>query len=474
MERDLDAANARIANLENELSARDETENESLRNLQDQFESLQKNTEEQSAAYGSIQDELTVANDTVSTLESGKAKAKAEIHSLLRRVQDSERWMKLTKETLEKLGIHPADDSSQEIWNTLEMALRERAQKSMPAPSSSHSLQRFGAVNKENEAPNNVGVALTPRRSGASPPEGYLHTTEFSYRTHSIQQSAYSSPRSQRAVQSAPEPSAKHTIPDSQVSANIVPFSSIQQHLSPEHGCSPSESDLAKIFAFSPGKDTFSGPQVCHENSTGVLASEKGNRDRGSRHSSLAAQKRQGAGEDAAGDRTEGLGTSRHGLKRKAVTFDTNRPASSERRSEIPESLNGNSQNSQSGVTIKRKPSRSNQRTYGKSQHSRMARKSSLRETVSYAFEDTENPELPQMSPHGGKAGRPEDSAASQHRPQTQTRKSSDYFETRTSPASLVSGSSRRSSAIGQHSKEQGTTRRPRHGRRSRGRLSLA
>jgi chromosome segregation ATPase len=89
-----DEAQGRIVELNDRLSSKD-TEFE---NLQKKLDACQMDLLGKEEELTQVKEKLCAAESARSNLETGKAKAKSEIHALLKRLQDSERWMKNIKE----------------------------------------------------------------------------------------------------------------------------------------------------------------------------------------------------------------------------------------------------------------------------------------------------------------------------------------------------------------------------------------
>lgn len=463
LEQQLEEANEKIIANGRELSPREQKQCESLRELQTQLETLQASFQAKNDECSSMQNELFAANSAMSSLQSGKEKAKAEIYSLLRRVQESERWMKATKETLEKLGVNTADETFPETWNRLDALLQEKTLKSTPTA--------IPCGSPQSGPPSNGSIASTPRRNGGTPSEGIFQTTELIYRTQSVQRGASLPPGSLRESRLEVGGGRVNSIPDSQSTANIVPFSSIQNQLSPAHtfGQSEDATELTSMLmstpthkGFSAGSFGFNGTVLPSEEAEkpcyGVDLPEgsSGNPDKQSVQTEKIAKQHSGLN---------------CGTKRKAVTFKAGAPGASKTGNKVPESLNTSPRPSaHGGLANERAPSRLNQRTYGKSQHldsARESRKHSL-EREPPRVEDDANSNIRPGSRDDDK--RASASGTCRSRPERKTRRASEYFETRASPTSLASGSSRRSPATGQHAGKKWMGRSQRRGRRSRGR----
>lgn len=73
----------------------------------------------------SVSERLVTAESAKSALESGKARAKSEMHSLLHRIQESESWKKEGELVLQKLGIIESGNPPQVSWPIIEGRLNE-------------------------------------------------------------------------------------------------------------------------------------------------------------------------------------------------------------------------------------------------------------------------------------------------------------------------------------------------------------
>ncbi|KAI9925230.1 hypothetical protein MW887_006150 [Aspergillus wentii] len=246
----LDEANERIESLENQLSLKDDKAQSELQELQRKVESLEEEFSKKKEECLSVQKDLDAANSVKSSLESGKLKAKDEIHALLRRVQDSEEWMKSIRDTLQKLGILKPEEPFAETWNRLEVLLKT-AVSNNAITAVINCPEKDSTVNHGANSPESIALAATPRGGSLIPSQGFFQTTELIYRTQSIQESLYASPDAYRHIQSiAASNTVPSSFPGSQVSNSIVPFSSIQQQLSPRYCSSPSQvpDDLANML----------------------------------------------------------------------------------------------------------------------------------------------------------------------------------------------------------------------------------
>lgn len=436
----LDQANERLEKLETELSSKDGKD--ICEELQKRIESLQEQLSKKEEECLTVQKELCAANSARSSLESGKTKAKSEIHGLLRRVQESERWMKSVRNTLERLGIDTSKEPFSETWNRLETLLRATTRtSSRPASSSQrNSIATPCGLN----TPRGNPIASTPRKNCMSPSQ-VVQTTEFIYRTRSIKSGAYSSPERQGSVRPADVDCMVESIPESQPMTNIVPFSDIHKQLSPEHACSPEGlGELTEaLMMHSTPKNGLSCPD---RDSTGT--------------------------EPMTQEAVDCTDIKQTGIKRKAVAFQSQDANTTGQKVPTPELSNdGTFEKHATQEVLGEKVTRQTRRTY-----SRTRQYDSVREprnnalNASPSVSKTTGGRSIAESPCSHKNKRAKMSTASSSKPQRQTSDTSEYFELKASPPSLASGS-RHSSANGNFPSQKRTTRGQRRGgRKSRGR----
>lgn len=450
------------------MSSTEQRQSETVQELQTRVESLLKSFREKDEECSSAQNQLSAANSAMTNLESAKAKAKSEIHSLLMRVQDSERWMKLIKETLERQGIDTADESFPKTWSRLDGLLKAKTARCTSGNSPPQGAASGRGIDVPVDVPANAAMALTPRRSHGSPSESYFQT-ELIYRTQSIQ-STYSSP-GKRASRPGAGCGIMSSIPESQATASIVPFSSVQKELSPALSLSQNEdpSEIANMFMFTPDNKGATA-EVCdfsQKTQSDVACQKEGAK------ADLERERQFSQAENMAEERTDIAGGNNHGIKRKSVSFETEIPASSGIRPENSEPRDNAQESVCEEPANDRTVARLNQRTYGRSQHPVATNNTGegSRKDHRRSSQYEENPSTQPASSHNIPGKRAKVSNNPHTRPQRRTRRSSDYFETRTSPTGLASGSSRHSSANGQHSNKSWVARGPRRGRRTRGRI---
>lgn len=469
---EISEANQKITTLEAEI-ALNKVDQLALQELEKKFYELQSELSHKEDERSSIHKELETINAAKSALESGKEKAKGEIHALLLRVQDSERWMKTIKGKLENFGVSTSTESFPETWRKLEALLQSAIASGFPDPTSNVSLQQVSCT---------PAVASTPRKGGESPAERFVQTTEVIYRTHNIPRSAYCSPTGRDSFQSGGGNGTIETLPDSQMSTNIVPFSSFQTQLSPVH-CSPNQddhdaSDFANILTQIPQKEHLAKE-----------SNNLANKDRSERSSSSTTEK--DANSVSHWDRTDGSrtnnghpktsevrtpvanpkfkngaydprGINNIGDKHKAVTFEDQKIANTGSKRRTPESSYREIPD-RSAEGFERRPVRQNRRTY-----SRHRQTSPMREQAGQQEDMRVDGELPY---NGNKRARVS-TGSNYSKPQRQTQDAPEPVERRLSPASLASGCSRQNTANEDIANKRWAGRsQKRLGRKTRGNL---
>ncbi|RHZ53402.1 hypothetical protein CDV55_100711 [Aspergillus turcosus] len=242
----LDEVQGRIVELNDRLSSKD-LEFENLRKKLDTCQSDLLGKEEE---LTQVKKKLCDAETARSNLEAGKAKAKSEIHALLKRLQDSERWMKNIKEAIARPDDPPLGGSFLGAWDKLKDYLSSTDINDDPC-SDSQNTTVPAAVNVVN-ACKSPSVTLTPNRICESPIQGFVQTTEVIYRTQSFQGGGLSSPVQTNARAGNIDSLSHCEKPES--STVIVPFSSLRQQLSPASGSSlsPAPSELAEMLDLTP------------------------------------------------------------------------------------------------------------------------------------------------------------------------------------------------------------------------------
>lgn len=92
--------------------------------LRDKIKTLEDQLSDAKGEILSLSEQLSLSESAKGTLESGKSRARTEIHSLLHRVQESESWQKRGEDVLRKLGILHPGDSSRISWRIMEERLQ--------------------------------------------------------------------------------------------------------------------------------------------------------------------------------------------------------------------------------------------------------------------------------------------------------------------------------------------------------------
>ncbi|KAK6837528.1 hypothetical protein RU639_001059 [Aspergillus parasiticus] len=479
MQRQLHEANERAASLEKELIVVKEESSASYKLSQDKFDILQKNLLVKEEECTRIQKELSVETSARLSLETGKSKAKSEIHTLLRRVQDSEYWVKKIKESLDQVDAVSPKEPFSEAWNRLIALLQSVGVKNSLEVATLNEPTDEGTLTcRDADAAKNTSITSTPQRSCRALENDFVQTTELIYRTQSFQRSVYSSPANEslKARDLEMADVKLPCIPDSQQSNSIVPFSSIRQ-LSP--ACSISDQvpiEFAAMLVSTPGENivTEKPDTLTNSNVSCQVTANSSEKQDAARTEDTKGQSSEGAPLGRM-DQHSGASQPASQLPRipeevensavtpKAVTFETDVPSTSREKRKAPDSENYHEQKDTSQMPL---PGRMNRRTY-----SRNRQTPQVRSQEQFAHQNYLPPSSSKALDHDS-AGRP-DSANKRARgptspqPRRLTRADSRCFERKTSPTSLAPGSSRHSSMNGNRSNNQ---RWPaRGGRRTRG-----
>lgn len=476
LRKQVDEANQKISTLEAEIAA-SKTDRESSQELEKRLGMLQTQLAHKEEERLLIQKEPSTADTAKLALEAGKAKAKGEIHALLLRVQDSERWMKNIQEKLQAFGISTSAESFPETWSKLEMLLQTAIASGFPNLSTNNSLKQVDCT------PGVANMLSTPRKVCQSPSQGFVQTTEVICRTQNIPRSAYVSPSADcEQFQSAAASTTIDTVPDSQMS-NIIPFSSFQKQLSPVHCSSPvhDANDFTKVLTQIPPKECpgqeLNAPEERGNDHLSSSTTEKEvvllSRDKGANEKTRQSdgnfntpeKQAQGASVMAEGSSNRTPNADCSGGKHKVVTFDDQGTRLKRKTSE--ESFRGNQRTTD--FINERRPMHQNRRTYSKirqnspmRQHGRAPDKA---DTLSTARETRDGKDFH----HDNRNKRARKSTGSGHcRQQRRSQNGPEAVERRLNPASLASGSSRHT-AVNEDTNKRWTSRRPRPGRRTRG-----
>lgn len=236
----LDQANERIEKLSTKILKDERKLTDPSEEPQRTVESLREQLRKKEEECSLLQKELSAANSAKSSLETGKVKAKVEIHGLLRRVQESERWMKCIKRTLERVGIPSSKESFSETWEKLEALLRTVA-TSKPSPRPVSSSQPSTGFPSPLDPNSLKGNSTDPVLQKSMSPSHIFQRTEFIYRTQSITSGAYSSPGRQSPAQAVAVEKTSKPAPKTQGTKDIVPFRDMYKRLPSKKTCSQNE-----------------------------------------------------------------------------------------------------------------------------------------------------------------------------------------------------------------------------------------
>ncbi|KAE8418466.1 hypothetical protein BDV36DRAFT_159679 [Aspergillus pseudocaelatus] len=477
MQGQLYEANEKAATLEKELIVVREESSALSKLSEDKLDILQRNLLLKEEECTKIQTELSVETSARLSLETGKLKAKSEIHTLLRRVQDSEHRVKKIKELLDQVDAASPKEPFSETWNRLIALLQPVGVRNSLEVTTRNEPTDGGALRcHDTDAAKSTSITSTPQRSCGASENDVVQTTEFIYRTQSFQRSVYSSPAKESLKSSNLEMTDVKLpcIPDSQQSNNIVPFSCVRQ-LSP--ACSISDQvpiDFAAMLVSTPEEsivaekpDTLADPNGAYQMAASSAEKQGAARTADMKgHSSESTplgRKDQdpGAGQPVSQPPSIPEEMENSAITPKAITFETDIPSTSREKRKAPDSENCHEQKDTSQMPL---PGRTNRRTY-----SRNRQTPQVRSQEQFAHQNYLPPSSSRTLNHEG-AERPDSSKRARvpTSPQSRrlTRADSRCCERKTSPTSLASGSSRHSSMNGNRNSQRWPTR---GGRRTRG-----
>ena len=478
MQRQLYEANEKAASLENELIVVREESSALSKLSEDKLDILQRNLLLKEEECTKLQRELSAETSARLSLETGKSKAKSEIHTLLRRVQDSEHWVKKIKESLDQVDVVPPKEPFSETWNRLIALLQPVGVRNGLEATTKNEPTDGGALTcHDTDAAKSTSITSTPQRSCGVSENDVIQTTEFIYRTQSFQRSVYSSPtkESLKAGNLEMADVKLPCIPNSQQCNSIVPFSSVRQ-LSPT--CSISDQipiDLVAMLVSTPEENTVAeNPNTLADPNGGCQkAASPAEKQDAARTADTKIQSSEstplgrndqnpGAGQPVSQlpHIPEEMGNS--AVAPKAVTFGRGVPSTSREKRKAPDLGNCHEQKD----TLQRsQPGRTNRRTY-----SRNRQTPQVRSQEQFAHQSYLPPSSSRILDHEG--AEKSDSSSKRARvptspqPRRLTRADPRCFERKTSPTSLASGSSRHTSTNGNRNSQRWPTR---GGRRTRG-----
>ncbi|OGM39990.1 rootletin [Aspergillus bombycis] len=468
MQRQLHEANEKAVCLEKELVVTKEEGSVSSKLLQDKLDILQKSLLSKEEEYTKIQEELSIETSARVSLETGKSKAKSEIHTLLRRVQDSEHWVKKIKESLDLVDTVSPKEPFSETWNRLVALLQPVGWKNSSEATSTTLTEPMGGDTFTcRDADAAKSISITPQGSRGASENDVVQTTEFIYRTQSFQRSVHSSPVNEGLKTRNLEVADVKLpcIPDSQQSNSIVPFSSVRQ-LSP--ACSISDQipiDFAAMLVSTPEEnivtekpndliDPNGGSPVAASSAEKQYAARTEDTNVQSRDSTPLERKDQHPGASQSVSQLppipEKMKTST--VAPKAVTFEAHSPSINSEKRKAPDSENCHEQKDISQMPL---PGRTHRRTYSRNNR----QTPEVRSQEQFAHQNYLPPSSSKTLDHEG-AERPDSTnkrarVPTSPQPRRLTRADSRCFERKTSPTSLASGSSRHASMNGNRPNNQ-------------------
>ncbi|KAI9039993.1 uncharacterized protein KD926_008684 [Aspergillus affinis] len=436
--------------------------------LEAKLESLRTEILRKDEYCKSLASELSAANSAKKRLESGKSKAKSEIHALLWRVQGAESRMKNVKEALDQMRSTSSQESISNAWSRLEDLLQlgtlKKSTDCQPMDSGSQ-------VKPTSDAPVGTPLAQVSQGDCQTPGQGALQTTEFIYRTESIQRRLFPSSNEEGLAVGSSQPALSRNIgiPGSQSSAGIIPFSNFRQEISPTPCSGSAESfvDFAIMSGMMPTESkTLAAPETADKaGETRVIASQVVDSQLVEQTTETPPQTSRDAPSVV---QTEPIGEEipieNLPAKQKTVKFQSQDSGADEEKRQHPAF-------DENWVLERTKPRekkmiRTNQRTYSRTrQLSYTSKEEKTVRQQSSRIEETSDLDGP--GPSRSNIRKTTASAASSAT-RTQRKGSSEYPERKASPASLASGSSKYPSAQGTHPNNGRWTRGSR-GRKARG-----
>ncbi|KAF4154841.1 hypothetical protein CNMCM6069_008811 [Aspergillus lentulus] len=467
----LDEAQGRIVELNDRLTSKDIE----FDNLQKKLDTCQSDLLEKGEELAQVKKKLCDAESDRSTLETGKAKAKSEIHALLKRLQDSERWMKNIKTAIARPDDPPFGGPFPGTWNKLKDYLSSTDNHNPCSDSQKSTIPTSLSVVNASRSPS---VTSTPNRICESPIQGFVQTTEVIYRTQSFQGGGLSSPVQTNARAGNMDSVSRCEKPEPPT--EIVPFSSIRQQLSPASGSSlsPEPSDLAEMLDLTPknkspqGNTAVDTPKQKNEKRL-VPTPHKADgfdfgticeKSRNSQHQPLKLSSLATETVDGHENAREDQG------KQKTVTVEAEKKVNRIEKRKFSATVDDTGEESTSENRLINKAERTTKRTYSKFQRSLSSKgvpKFTNESNASPAGERTNHDTHTENQYTSNDKRARVSMAPSNSKPRGQAQGTANYLERRTSPASLASGSSRQSSAIENDPKNnRWTTRGARRGGR--------
>lgn len=214
LQRQIEESAHRISSLQDECSRISKDGSQLIEDIQSKHDMLCKELQKKEDECVLSQSQLKATMSEKADLECSKGKVAEEIKSLLRRVQNSEKWMNKLKATLGQAGLVIPDQPASETWSSLETSLRTV-------------VSRDAARDSMDSSPGgNQDVGGSKVQSSTLGQDVYK-ATEVIYKAESFQASIISSPFPAKANPTGND-AAKQPFCSAQ-NPNIVPFSSFRQ-----------------------------------------------------------------------------------------------------------------------------------------------------------------------------------------------------------------------------------------------------
>ncbi|RAK98797.1 uncharacterized protein BO80DRAFT_479303 [Aspergillus ibericus CBS 121593] len=472
---EIEKATSRITILEKERTEICNESHKLTEHLQAKHDVLHAEFQEKEAECALIQTQLTATMSEKSDLECRQQKSKEEMEALTKRVQESEHGMKKVRDILSQVGISTPGKTFTEVCSILETTLRTAQNKTTDPQSNSPG-------GKEGISCSNLGTS-TPQKNNMSLGQELYKATEVIYRAQSIQASIISSPfprenstANQQHLCSAQNP-------------NIVPFSSIRHQSSPMDSSvfGNDQDELAAMLLITPEKkvitecdntsksdetqatkravDMEQQEKISQMHAPGMAADEAAVTVKAPvPHPSSESQEKGKQMPDSKGD------IKANTTKAKSVTFETQSPTSAGLKRKLPEAKNNDAPSSvQSMSLIEDRPARVNRRTYSRARHSmsRGAAKATDQAARPSAGGIADRDSHATTRANANKRTRASIDPPAQ---KPQTKPVTEYFERKSSPTKLASGSSRTPSMnASQSNNQKWPARSGRGSRRTRG-----
>lgn len=454
LQNQIEETNKKALALGNDLINTRDEKDKVLTDLQHKLDALLQDNMEKQEECHKIQERLTGVLAERADLESSKLKTKDEIHAVLKRIQDSEAWVNKLKELLGRAGLAAATDSLAEVWSRFEVTLLSTAGIALE---SRHDI-RVNSVEERSLGASSGG--LLPQEDIEKPEQINSKLTRAATTVPDSQATTCLSPARRSDKISNDEASV-----DSMclLESGIVPFSSIQQQ-SPRAEClfpSNDSFDLAAMLIFTPERGSVVDSSTVAELAANCSTSSpkrkgqdsmEGQQNSPSKSSPKAASPK----DDGSPRRVEkaptvlklhlSSGNSRPGdnrAKHRSVTFETKVPDPQKGKRKLHDMETAHSQGS-SADSFDEDNSMRSRRTYSKQQQQSMTRIQAKSKGPAASTSKEE------IAHEVTEAGTPRSIMNKRTRisfdtikTTSQTKTVTEYFDRKTSPEKLASGSSR-------------------------------